>query len=51
MQVSTVNPYDTPQADGSRPICFETMEQTHVFDANLQKELLTEYERDSKNKS
>ena len=27
------------------------MERTHVFDANLQKELLLEYERDSKNKS
>ena len=26
------------------------MEQTHVFDANLQKELLSEYKRDSKNK-
>ena len=27
------------------------MEQTHVFDANLQKERLLEYKRDSKNKS
>ena len=27
------------------------MEQTHVFDANLQKELLSKYEWDSKNKS
>ena len=27
------------------------IERTQVFDANLQKELLSEYERDSKNKS
>ena len=27
------------------------MKQTHVFDTNLQKELLSEYERNSKNKS
>ena len=27
------------------------MEQTHVFNANLQKELLSEYKRNSKNKS
>ena len=27
------------------------MEQTRIFDANLQKELLSEYECDSKNKS
>ena len=42
---------DVPLADGSRPDRFEIMEQTHVFDANLQKELLLEYKRDSKNKS
>ena len=27
------------------------MEQTHVFDTNLQKKLLSEYKRNSKNKS
>ena len=42
VQVSTVNPYDVPQADGSHTACFETMEQTHIFDTNLQKELLSE---------
>ena len=51
MQVSTVNPYDVPLVDGSRPASFKIMERTHVFDTNLQKELLTEYEQDSKNKS
>ena len=44
-----------PEADaepnGSRPVRFRTMEQTHVTDTNLQKELLSEYERNSKNKS
>ena len=47
----TVNPLDVPLADDSRPARFVIMKQTHVFDANLQKELLSEYERDSKNKS
>ena len=42
---------DVPQADGLRPARFETREQTHAFDTNLQKELLLEYNRDSKNKS
>ena len=51
MQISTVNSYDVPQADGSHPKRFETMEQTHVFDANLQKELLSECKQNSKNKS
>ena len=50
-QVSTVNLYDIPQANGSRPKRFETMERTHIFAANLQKELLSQYEWDSKNKS
>ena len=50
VQVSTVNPLDVPAANGSRPVYFKIMEQTHVFDANLQKELLSEYECDSKNK-
>ena len=51
VQVSTVNPFDVPAADGSRPVHFEIMEQTHIFDGSFQKELLLEYERDSKNKS
>ena len=52
VQVSTVNPTKTPDAvTGEFPAHFETIEQTHVFDANLQKELLSEYKRDSKNKS
>ena len=42
---------DVQSADDSRPAHFEILEQTHVFDTNLQKELLTEYEQDSKNKS
>ena len=34
-----------------RPIRFEMIKQTHVFDANLQKELLSEYKQNSKKKS
>ena len=50
VQVSTVNPLNSPLVDGLRPARFEMMEQTHVFDTNLQKEQLSlsEYKRDSK---
>ena len=51
VQVSIVDPNHQVQPDGLRPICYEMMEQTHVFDANLQKELLSEYKRNTKNKS
>ena len=51
VQVSIVDPNDPEQPNGSRPICYEMIEQTHVFDANLQKKLLSEYKRNSKNKS
>ena len=51
VQVSTVNPMDVPLANGSRPECFDMMERAHVFDANLQKEQLSEYKQNSKNKS
>ena len=51
VQISTVNPMDIPQAYGSCPARLETLEQTHIFDTNLMKELLFEYERDSKIKS
>ena len=52
VQVSTVNPTNAPDTvTGEHFACFEMMEQRHVFDSNLQKKLLSEYERDSKNKS
>ena len=52
VQVSTVNPNDAAdRVTGKRPVHFQMMEQTHIFDANLQLELLSEYECDSKNKS
>ena len=51
-QVSIVDPNNDP-ADviGECPVRYRMMEQRHVFDANLQKELLLEYKQDSKNKS
>ena len=52
VQLSIVDP--TNQADrvtGKRPVRYQMIKQTHVFDANLQKELLSEYKRNSKNKS
>ena len=52
VQVSIVNPdNNSDDVTGERPICYQMMEQTHVFDTNLQKELLSEYKRNSKNKS
>ena len=51
VQVSTVNPMDLHLANVSHPSRFEMMEQTHVFDTNLQRELPSDYERDSKNNS
>ena len=44
MQVSTVNPTVDAVSDGLQLVRYITMEQTHVFDLNLQKELLSEYE-------
>ena len=52
VEVTTVNPNNAAdRVTGERPVRFQMMEQTHVFDANLQKELLLEYKRNSKNKS
>ena len=51
VQVSTFNLLDVPAANSSRLPRFETLEQTHVFDTNLVKELLSEYQQDSKIKS
>ena len=36
---------------GLRPFVLIVVEQTHVFDTNIQKQLLSEYKRNSKNKS
>ena len=51
VQVSIFDPNNDPDdVTGERPVRYQIMEQTHVFDANL-KELLLEYDRNSKNKS
>ena len=42
---------DIPLVVGLHPTHFEMMERTHFFDANIQKELPSEYKQDSKNKS
>ena len=51
LQISTVNSEANAAPNGSRPVLFQTMGQTHVTDANLQKELLSEYKRNSQNKT
>ena len=43
MQISIVNSTDPEAPNGSRPERFGMMERTHIFDANRQKELLSEY--------
>ena len=48
VQISTVSPADPAAANGLHPPTITMEQQTHVFDANLQKELLSEYERASK---
>ena len=50
LQINTVNTDANAEADGLCPVCYQMMEQTHVTDANLQKELLSEYEYSCKNK-
>ena len=51
VQVNTGNLMDVPISNGSRSACFEIVEQSHVFDTNLQKDILSEYRQNSKNKS
>ena len=51
VQITIVNPDTEAEDDGLRPVRYQMMEQTHVTDKNLQKELLSEYEHNSKNKS
>ena len=48
MEMRTFNPTYLAAADDSSPLTFDTMEQTHVLDTNFQKELLSEFEQDSK---
>ena len=54
VQIATVNPNATVGVNvvtNERPVTYETVEQTIVMDVNLQKQLLSEYKRNSKNKS
>ena len=51
VEVRIINPWNIPQADGSRPQSITMARQTDVFDANLQKELPSEFEWNSKIKS
>ena len=51
VQVRNINPTDPEAPNSSRFARFEMMERTHIFDGNLQKELLSEYKQNSKNKS
>ena len=54
VQNASVNPDATEGVNAvtnERPVTYQTVEQTIVTEANLQKQLLSEYERNSKNKS
>ena len=54
VQIDSVNPDATEGVDqitNERPVTYQTVEQTIVTYTNLQKQLLSEYERNSKNKS
>ena len=52
VQISSVNP-DNDLVAGTNmcPVTYRVMEQTIVTNANLQKQLLSDYERNSKNES
>ena len=43
VQIGIINSADPAATNGSRPPTFEILEQRHDFDANFQKELLSEY--------
>ena len=54
VQIASVNPNATIGVNAvtnERPITYQTVEQTIVTNPNLQKQLLSEYEHNSKNKS
>ena len=52
VQIASVNPTDDINVETNmRPVTYQVMEQTIVTNANLQKQLLSDYERNSKNKS
>ena len=52
VEIQTVAPGAKVDATtGVRPVVPIVVEQTHVFDANLQKQLLFKYKQNSKNKS
>ena len=52
VEIQTVNPSVAADANtGLRPSIVTLLNQTHVFDTTLQKELLSEYKRNSKIKS
>ena len=51
VEIRTVNPANFAAVDGSRPSTIAMAQKSHFFDANLQKELLSEFEQNSKTKS
>ena len=51
VHITTVDPGAKVEADGLCPVRYQMMVHMHITDTNLQKELLSEYKRNSKNKS
>ena len=51
VEIRTVNQSNLTVDNDSRPPTITMTQQTHVFNANLQKELLSEFKRNSKIKS
>ena len=49
--IDTVDPVAAVDATGARPTISTMVEKTHNFDANLQKQLLSEYNQNSKIKT
>ena len=52
VKIASVDPEaDLVKGNNMRPVTYQIMEKTIVTNTNLQKQLLSEYERNSKNKS
>ena len=50
-KLALLTPTTIQMKTGESPVCYQMMEQTLVFYANLKKELLSEYKHNSMNKS
>ena len=51
VEIKTVNPNGIPTADGERPAIIRLEQETHIFNANFQKQVLLDFDQKSQVKS